>query len=181
MDLIHQTERLTLRVLLPKHSPMVLDFYLRNKEYLEPFEPARHPGFYTMDFQKANLNFEYNSFLKHTYLRVWIFLREDASTPIGTVCFSNFLKGAFCSGVLGYKLDQDYCGHGYMTEALSYLIPIAQQEYHLHRIEAMVLLENDPSIRLLSRLNFQQEGILHGFARIQNQWKDHLLFAMLST
>lgn len=176
MNAYYQTERLILNILQPSWAPVVLDFYKKNKNILEGLEPARSPRFYSESYQRTNLSLEYNSFFKKTYIRYWIFDKKNPDFPIGTICFSNFLKGAFKSCMVGYKLDNDYTGKGYMTEALSFLLPELCFDYPLHRIEAYVMPDNISSIRILNKLGFQKEGYLHSFALINNKWEDHLLY-----
>lgn len=180
MNFEYETKRLILKVLHPNYASMVLDFYEKNKDFLEPFEPARQHNFYTLDFQRANLSHEYSSFLNSTYIRIWLFEKENLETPIGTVCFSNFLHGAFCNCMLGYKIDQQHVRQGYMTEALDFLLPLVCAEYHFHRVEAYVMPTNLPSISLLEKLSFSLEGVLKEYARIQGKWQDHYLYSYLA-
>ena len=114
MNFEYETSRLILRILHPNYASMVLDFYENNKEFLEPFEPARQENFYTLDFQRANLSQEYSSFFNSSYLRIWLFEKENPNVPIGTVCFSNFLHGAFCNCMMGYKMHHEYTRKGYI-------------------------------------------------------------------
>lgn len=172
----HQTKRLVLRVLSPDQADQVLQFYQRNRDFLAPYEPQRHPHFYSLSFQKSNLSYEYSSFLKSKYMRVWLFKKDAQQQPIGTVCFSNIRRAAFCSCVVGYKLDQACQQRGYMTEALSYLLPVVCREYQMRRIEAYVMPSNRSSIRLLEKLTFEREGLLHGYAKIMDTWQDHYLY-----
>lgn len=102
-----------------------------------------------------------------------MFDKKNPDFPIGTICFSNFLRGAFNSCMIGYKLDKDYTKKGYMTEALNFLLHEVCFDYPLHRIEAYVMPDNTSSIRLLNKLGFKQEGYLHEFAKINNSWEDH--------
>lgn len=176
MNVFYQTERLILNILPPLWAPAVLNFYKNNKDVLEGVEPARNSRFYTESFQKANLSVEYNSFFKNNYMRYWIFDKKNPDFPIGTICFSNFLKGAFKSCMVGYKLDKNHTGNGYMTEALRFLLPELCHNYPLHRIEAYVMPDNTGSIRLLNNLGFVKEGYLHSFAKINDKWEDHLLY-----
>lgn len=176
MNFEYHTKHLVLKVLHPSQASMVLRFYQKNQSFLEPYEPSRHSNFYTLDFQRANLSYEYNAFLKSSYLRIWLFEKEYQELPVGTICFSNFLHGAFCNCMLGYKTDRDYLRKGYMAEALSFLLPLVCQEYHFHRIEAYVMPSNLPSIRLLEKLSFVQEGLLHDYAKIHGIWQDHYLY-----
>ena len=109
-------------------------------------------------------------------MRYWMFDKKNPDFPIGTICFSNFLRGAFSSCMVGYKLDKGYTKKGYMTEALNFLLPEVCFDYPLHRIEAYVMPDNTSSIRLLNKLGFKQEGYLHEFAKINNSWEDHFLY-----
>lgn len=180
MNFEHHTEHLNIKVLHPDHVGLVLDFYERNHDFLEPLEPSRPSNFYTLELQRTNLSYEYNAFLKSTYMRVWLFEKKSPHTAIGTVCFSNYLHGAFCSCMVGYKMDKNYLRKGYMAEALSYLLPIVCREYSFHRVEAYVMPSNLPSIALLEKLGFQSEGYLRDFAQIQGKWQDHFLYTYWS-
>lgn len=179
MQTSYKTQRLSLRLLKPTMAFQVLSFYEENREFLEPFEPKRMQRFYTLEFQRSNLECEFNAFFRLTHVRFWIFLRGNREKPIGTVCFNNILKGSFCSCMVGYKLGKDYCKKGYMHEALCTLIPVVAKECGLHRVEAMVMPENSASVRLLQRLGFAEEGYLREFAQINGEWRDHLLYSLL--
>ena len=174
----YQSERLELRILKPDSSSAVLDFYERNRNTLEPVEPLRPQYFYTITYQSRNLTWEYNAFLKSKYIRYWMF-RKNSNIPIGCVCFSEFQGGAFHRCMIGYKLDQTATGNGYMQEAIAFLLPLVAKHYEMHRFEAMVLPENESSIRLLEHLHFVREGYLHSFAQINGQYWDHLLYTYI--
>ena len=176
MQFSYETKRLQCMILSADAAPLVQHFYVQNASFLEPFEPKRPEKFYTVEFQRSNLTYEYQAFLKLTYMRYWLFIKDCPDEPIGSVCFSNILHGAFQKGIVGYKLGQKYCHQGYMREALSFLLPIITKELKLHRIEAYVQPDNYPSIRLLSKLHFVEEGYLQRYAEIQGTWTDHLLF-----
>ena len=179
MQFTYQTERLLLKILSPEYAAVIHQFYLDNKQFLEPFEPKRPQNFYYADFHSTNLRCEYDAFLKLSYFRYWIFLKDNPNEPVGSVCFSNILRGAFQKCMLGYKLAEKHCHQGYMQEALSTLIPILMKDLKLHRIEAYVQPNNHPSIRLLSKLDFKEEGYLRKYAEIQGHWTDHLIFSYI--
>lgn len=179
MHTIYQTNRMILKILKPGQEDLVLEFYEKNKNFLEPMEATRPEQFYTLNYQRSNLVCEYNLFVKLNYMRYWLFLPEDPYHPLGCVSFSNFLKGSFSSCMVGYKLDERACRHGFMYEALSFLLPELVQNCCLRRVEAMVLPENAASIRLLERLQFIKEGYLHSFAQINGKWRDHFLYTYL--
>lgn len=175
MQFTYHTKRLTLKILTSDYAPYICDFYKRNRVFLEPFEPKRTTNFYTPSFHESNLNFEYKASLNMTYFRYWMFLHEEPEIPIGCICFSNILYGAFQKAMLGYKMDETMCRHGYMKEALSILVPLFLSDMKLHRLEAFVQPDNIPSIRLLSSLHFEKEGYIKEFAQINGEWTDHML------
>lgn len=185
MQFTYQTERLLLKILSREQSEEICQFYMVNREFLEPFEPKRPDNFYTADFHATNLAWEYRAFLSLSHLRYWLYLRENSQSaspqPIGSLCVNNIQRGAFQKCVLGYKLGEAFCHQGYMQEALSFLLPVILEELKLHRIEAYVQPGNAPSIRLLSKLGFQEEGYLSSYAEINGQWRDHLLFSYINS
>jgi ribosomal-protein-alanine N-acetyltransferase len=49
----------------------------------------------------------------------------------------------------------------------------------LNRIEALVYVENEASIRLLERLGFQKEGLLRQYFRREEIYYDHWFLSLL--
>lgn len=181
MEFIHETKRLYLRILDASWSSPVLRFYLRNREFFEPVEPPRVPNFYTEEFHEANLTYEYNEFIRRTYLRLFIFTKENPASIIGSICFNNIRYSCFQSCMAGYKTDCFYCNQGYMKEALDYAIhEIMFKEYRLHRVEAVVQPDNLPSLHVLEGLGFTCEGTIRDYAKLKGSWKDHLRYSILS-
>jgi len=82
-------------------------------------------------------------------------------------------KNAFLTDImssLGYGLNIDYWGKGYMIESVSAVIDFVYKYTNTNRIQATVTLGNTPSIKLLEKLNFKREGIM----RERVYWKDTL-------
>lgn len=181
MKLVHYTDRLIIKVLNTDWASEVCNFYKRNKDFFEPYEPQRAPNFYTVPFHEATLRYEYHELLSSHHLRFFLFEPIDPDKIIGSVCFSDIKRSSFQSCTLGYKMDFSFCNQGYMTEALSYCINrIIFGELSLHRIEATVLPDNLPSIRLMEHLNFEKEGIAKDFAFLKGIWRDHIKYARIN-
>ena len=66
-----------------------------------------------------------------------------------------------------------------MTDALRALLPFVFDELRLHRLEAACLPHNDSSKAVLAKVGFREEGLARQYLRINGQWADHLLFALL--
>lgn len=180
MQKIIYTDRLSLRVLDETDASMVLDFYQRNTEFFEPVEPLRTNNFYTIAFQKAALYYEYNQIASLKSLRYYVFLKEHSNKIIGTICFSNIIKGSFMSCQIGYKFDHDFQKKGYATEAIKHCITILFDHLGMHRIEANILPSNTSSINLIEKLGFHNEGIAVSSAKILGEWKDHVRYALIN-
>jgi ribosomal-protein-alanine N-acetyltransferase len=177
---LQETDRLLVKILREGAEGAVCDFYKRNKGYFEPFEPERAPGFYTEEFHRRGLAAEYHQYQQGRYLRLYLYEKSQPELIIGSICFDNIRMGSFQSCSVGYKLDGEYQNQGYMLEALTYsLNQIILRDYVLHRIEAMVVAENTPSIHLLERLGFEQEGVCRDFAKLNGVWRDHIRYALI--
>jgi len=176
----YETERLVLKVLDRFHANLVLDYYLRNRDFLEQWEPVRPEGFYTLDYQAKQLSKDLAAIRDGTMLRLWVFKKEDESRIIGCVAFNNIIRGAFMSCHLGYKSDKDEAGKGYITEAVRKGIDIMFNEYGLHRIEANIMPRNKPSLRVVEKLGFYNEGLAYKYLKINGIWEDHIHMVLLN-
>jgi RimJ/RimL family protein N-acetyltransferase len=47
-----ETQRLVLEPYTEAHAAQILDYYVRNRAHLEPWEPIRAPQFSTLDFHR---------------------------------------------------------------------------------------------------------------------------------
>ena len=158
----------------------LLDYYLRNKEFLEPFEPKRSAAFYTFEHQEALLRQDMQAAAAKTGIRFYLFPRDDAHRIVGSVGLSNILWGSFLSCFLGYKLDQGYQNKGWMTQAVSAVSRFAFDGLRLHRIEANIMPRNLASRRVLEKCGFREEGLAKQYLNINGVWEDHLHMVLLN-
>lgn len=179
MKKYYETDRLILKVLNKTYSKEVLDYYVRNKEFLEEWEPAREVEFYTRKYQEKQLDMDSKSVKSGEAFKLWIFKKGENKT-IGYFAFNNIVRGIFLSCFLGYKLDGDEIRKGYMSEALKKGIDIAFRELGLHRIEANIMPKNKASLALAQKLNFYNEGLARKYLKIDGQWEDHIHMVLLN-
>ncbi len=78
-------------------------------------------------------------------------------------------------------MGEPFAGQGFMARAVRAATGFAFATLRLHRIEAACLPHNERSIQLLTRTNFQSEGLARSYLRINGIWQDHLLFALLES
>jgi ribosomal-protein-alanine N-acetyltransferase len=176
----YETERLLLKPLNKEAAHLVLSFYEENKDSFEPWEPARGHNFYTLAYHKASLTAEYNQMAEGKLIRYWVFLKDNPDEIIGSVCFQNLLKEPYHSCCLGYKFSPKYQHQGYAQESILQCLSIIFNENHIHRVEAYIMPNNEPSLRLIERLSFGQEGVAASFARINSSWEDHKRYVLIN-
>ncbi|MDB5460348.1 MAG: ribosomal protein alanine N-acetyltransferase [Caulobacteraceae bacterium] len=110
----------------------------------------------------------------------FLIVRQSDNALVGGVTLSNVRRGVAQMGTLGYWIGQPYAGQGYMTAALRPLLAFAFGGIGLHRVEAACLPENIASHRLLLKSGFSEEGLARAYLKINGNWRDHLLFGMVS-
>ena len=175
-----ETERLLLKPLTFEAAHQVLSFYTDNKDFFEPWEPIRGHNFYSLFYHRASLTAEYNLMTEGKLIRYWAFQKDNPEEIIGTICFQNLLREPYLSCVLGYKFSHRYQHLGFAFESIKKSIDIIFQEYNLHRIEAYIMPDNEPSLRLIDRLSFRHEGTAYSYALINAVWTDHKRYSLIN-
>ncbi|RJE90329.1 GNAT family N-acetyltransferase [Paenibacillus sp. 1011MAR3C5] len=161
-------------------APLVLDYFKRNKSFLSTWEIVRDDSFYTLQAQQDMLFNDLNYMACGQLVKLWISRLGEEDRIIGSVALSNIVYGAFLSCHLGYRLDGEEEGKGYMTEALQALIDYAFQELKLHRIEANIMPQNAASFRVVEKLGFCHEGLARKYLKINGKWEDHVHMVLLN-
>lgn len=182
MEKVYETERLILKTIDESYAGSVLEYYMRNRDFLHEWEPKREEYFYRTEYQNDQLKKDLIDIDEGRLLRLWIFKNEDKRFQkiIGTISFSNIVRGAFQSCFLGYKLDECEINKGYATEAVKKGIDIMFNEYKLHRIEANIMPRNSRSMRVVEKLGFFNEGISRKYLKINGIYEDHIHMVLLN-
>lgn len=160
-------------VLTPNDAEDVFRYYMKNEKYLRPFEPDREDNFYTLPVQKRNLIESYKQFLNGDSVNFGVYKSKKF---IGKIQISNIVMGVFKSAFVGYSIDEDEQGKGYMKEALRLVCEYAFNEMGLHRLEASTLLDNEKSQRVLKACGFKELGVSEKYLFINGKWRDHIIF-----
>jgi len=106
-------------------------------------------------------------------------LRAADDVLIGTIALSQIFRKRFQNAYLGYLLGAGFTGSGYMTEAVRLVLRFAFRELKLHRIEANVQPDNEPSLAVLRRCGFTKEGYSQKYLKIGGRWRDHERWAII--
>lgn len=158
----------------------ILAYYAKNARHLEPFEPLKPSQFYTRYYWENELSQRFADTKAERSLKLFLFLKQNPQEIIGTLNFSNCVRGVFQSCTVGYSLGEAYQGHGYMSEALQTTIKYLFAQLRFHRISANYIPHNQRSGNLLKRLGFVVEGYARDYLYINGQWQDHVLTSLIN-
>ncbi|WP_160687591.1 GNAT family protein [Clostridium sp. C2-6-12] len=169
-------ENVVLRNLTSGDAEELLKYYKKNKKHLEPFEPVKDSNFYTLESQKKNLNKSYREFLNGVTIELGIFKEKRL---IGKIKLSRILHGSFKNGMLGYSIDEEEQGKGYMKESVRLFLKYVFDECELHRVEASALVDNEKSRGVLDGCGFKMLGVNEKYLLINGKWRDHATYYIL--
>ncbi len=176
---VFRTERLIVTIPEPQHAGRMLDFFQRNKEHLAPWSPPRAADFYTETFWREFLAAALGEFKRNHFIWLGLYPKDDPERPIiGTLTFTEIVRGAFQSCYMGYNLDKDYQGQQLMYEAIQPAIRYVFDTMKLHRIMANHVPHNTRSGNLLKKLGFIAEGTARKYLYINGEWQDHVLTSL---
>lgn len=153
--------------------------YKRNREFFERFSPSAIDEFYTEEYQRQAIAKGKAERLEDRKYAFVVCLKEDDQL-IGTVGLSFVARGPLQSCMIGYSLDQDHNGKGYMTEAVEQVVTYAFDELRFHRITGEASPRNPGSIRVLEKAGFHKEGISRSNLKINGVWEDHQVLAIIN-
>ncbi len=149
-----------------------------SRDFLVPWEPIWSPDALTRQAFRHRIrtyDAEWRQGSSHSFL---IFRRADDAL-LGGVTLGNVRRGVADTASLGYWIGAPNARRGHMTEALAGVLDFAFERLGLHRVEAACLPSNTASKGLLLKMGFTQEGYTRKYLRINGEWRDHLLFAVL--
>jgi [ribosomal protein S5]-alanine N-acetyltransferase len=150
-----------------------------SRKFLTPWEPLWPPDDLSRAAFRARMKRYARDVQEDLAYPFFIFLANGGAL-CGGLTLSNVRRGVAQTATLGYWIGEAYARKGLMTEAVQALMPFVFDHLGLHRLEAACLPHNAASIRLLKACGFTQEGYARQYLRINGEWHDHLLFAILA-
>ena len=163
-----------LRQLELEDADALLELLLRDRAFLDPWEPIRPDAFFTLETQERGLA-RMREAANHVDFGIFL---DGADELVGRIQLSGISPAPFENTHLGYFVSQRHNGRGYATAAVSQAVDAAFGELELHRVEAAVISRNVASIRVLEKAGFREEGFARRYLQIAGVWEDHKLFAV---
>lgn len=151
----------------------------RNREWLRPWEATVPPVVSGPGAHRPS----YRQMVRHlrgeaTAGRMLPFVITYHGRLVGQLTVGGITWGSMCSAHIGYWVDQAVAGRGVMPTAVALSVDHCFQSVGLHRVEVCIRPENGPSLRVVEKLGFREEGLRPRYLHIDGGWRDHLVFAL---
>ena len=172
----------TVYMRMPRYSdyPMWADLREASRGFLEPWEPTWSPDALSRAAFRRRLRRYAREVREDSGIAFFVFGKEDDAL-IGGITLSHIRRGVTQSCSVGYWIGENYSRQGYMRDALATVVRFVFDGLRLHRLEAACVPTNEPSKAVLLRCGFTEEGSAREYLCINGVWRDHILFATLST
>lgn len=161
-----ETERLLLRPLRVNDAADMFD-YAHRPEVTEYLLWSPHPD---MTHTRRYLEYLAGRYRLGQFYD-WALICKEDGRMIGTCGFVRF-DYPHNGAEIGYVLNPDYSGQGFMHEAAHRVLRFGFSVLNLHRIEARYMVENAASRRVMEGLGMSFEGIKRQSMLVKGQYRD---------
>ena len=151
----------------------------QSREWLTPWEPEWRVDELSRACYYWRLDGWLNDAKRGAAAPFFMFSADDDAL-MGGINIANIRRGVAQDCTLGYWVGQPFARLGHTRNAVRALCKHAFETLNLHRIQAACIPTNLRSRGLLDSVGFREEGYARGYLRINNQWQDHVLYALLS-
>ena len=155
----------------------------RNSEWLAPWEASNPaPGGALPNYRQmvASLNSQARQATALPFVIAERIPGFREPRIVGQLTVSSITWGSAMMATLGYWVDQDRAGRGIAPTAVAMATDHCFRQLGLHRMEINIRPENRPSLRVVEKLGFRDEGYRQRYLHINGNWADHRSFALTS-
>jgi len=166
----------SLRIIRHRDAKTIEQLVLSNREWLRPWEATNPHGPTSFDF-KAQIRSLLRALESNDGIPFVILYKGEI---VGQLNVANILHGSVSSCVIGYWIAPEVAGLGITPTAVALAMDYMFKVVGLHRVEIDIRLENEASIRVVEKLGLRYEGLKENYIHINNDWRDHYVFALTS-
>jgi ribosomal-protein-alanine N-acetyltransferase len=131
------------------------------------------------DYQIEEYKYK-NGYASYNRSFILFLLAEKTSNMIFGRCGLHNWNQEHKRAEIGYNIsDENFKGKGLMNEAVSAIIDYGFNELKLHRIEALIGINNIPSLKIIENHHFIKEGLLRQHYYVANKYEDSFIFSLL--
>jgi len=127
----------------------------------------------------SNLNFHYKDTMKEYkagHELTWLMVLKSTNKVIGEIVLYDFMLKKQAD--IGYRINKDYWGQGFATEAGMAMKKVAFEYMDLERLQIRCFADNIGSVAVARKLGFREEGLIRKGAII-NVITDYHIFGLL--
>lgn len=150
----------------------------QSRAHLTPWEPLWARDELTRSNFRRRLR-QYHREMRDDQGYAYLIFGDTDSKLLGGLNLSNVRRGVAQTASVGYWMGAPHVGNGFMTDAARAALRFAFGALRLNRLEAACLPSNAASQRVLEKVGFLREGRARRYLKINGQWQDHDLFALL--
>lgn len=152
-----ETERLVIRTYSREDAPAYYKMSVRNKSYLERYEAENPVMSINSEEDATKLMSDFvDAWEKGNPFFIGVFLKD--SRDFVAQIYAGIVDRNLPEFGIGYFVDVEHEGNGYVTEAVKGLIKVLFEELHVHRVRTECDSSNFRSIRVIERCGFVKEG-----------------------
>lgn len=152
-----QIEITTPRLILKSITPALIHELFNTKSKAEIIS---YFGFGESGYEHYKTMHEKGMETHRISLFVFLIIEKETGLPIGECGFHTWAASHRRAEIF-YNIHNDQNKQKrYMTEALEAVLEYGFTELKLHRVEALIAAENEPSLKLLLRYGFTKEGTM---------------------
>ena len=163
--------RIRLRPLLKSDGPALLKANTESRDY--------HGAYASSLTEESKWDAWYGQLLTGPYVSL-LAIDPASEGIVGLINFNEIIAGPAQTAFISYYGMVRFARRGLMTEAVGLAVRYAFEELGLHRVEAVIQLENTRSIALVKRLGFRFEGISLRYLNVHGAWRDVERWAILA-
>jgi ribosomal-protein-alanine N-acetyltransferase len=168
----------TLRPAVSEDFPAWARLREQSRAFLTPWEPTWPEDDLTRAAFRRRLRRQAEEMARDESFAFLIF-EATSEELLGGLTLGGVRRGVAQAATIGYWMGAPHAGKGHMTRAVAAVVRFAFATLRLHRIEAACIPDNAPSMALLQRNGFRREGFARAYLKINDAWRDHVLFALL--
>jgi [ribosomal protein S5]-alanine N-acetyltransferase len=174
-----ESESLLIRSLQPSDLNQAVDYYVRNRAFIEAWNPAPAADLTSLEGWQWVIASSRRDLAASRRLLLGMFLKDRPTRLIGFIDFQAITPLPYSSCEIGFSIDQLLSGRGLMFEALSAAIGYVYARFALRRFNASCVENNQRCLRLLELLGFAREGLSRQAVYLNDAWRDVIQLALL--
>ena len=173
---MNQVEITTERLILKSITPAIIHdlFNTKTKE-----EIIDYFGFDEAGFEHAKGMHEKGMETHRLSMFYFLLFDKETNKPIGECGFHTWNASHNRAEVFYNMKNETFKQKGLMTEALKKVLEYGFTALNLHRVEALIAAENQPSLKLLQRYGFIKEGTMREDYVVDGKNEDSECYSLL--